>query len=245
MPEVVAAIATALDEPQRVEVGLPDGLLAELSRLAASAQHIDVLSRQTLYVIEAIAEALATDGTVDRTTWEGPVRLIGGMAMATLASHVAARINHEAIRNPLTGLLNKKVLFADLDREIASGSDFVLVAADIDGLKRVNDEHGHVAGDALIREVAQKLVVGMPADATPYHLGGDEFAAIVRAITTDEVSVLMEQIAAGAPSFSWGVVTSSDLPEGSDGEHAYHRADIVMYETQKRPKKQVREGQQS
>ncbi|MGQ0434266.1 MAG: GGDEF domain-containing protein, partial [Microthrixaceae bacterium] len=82
----------------------------------------------------------------------------------------------------LTGLFNRRVFDAVLEREWSltqsDGIDSYLLVADLDGFKRLNDEHGHAAGDAALREFG--LILRNLARETDLvaRLGGDEFAVL-------------------------------------------------------------------
>jgi len=90
-----------------------------------------------------------------------------------------------ALRDPLTGLANRRLLDELLDAELArtqqSGTALGVAYIDLDGLKQVNDTFGHDAGDVVLREVARRLgdVVG-GADVVA-RVGGDEFVVLFHA----------------------------------------------------------------
>ena len=87
-----------------------------------------------------------------------------------------------ALRDPLTGLANRRALDERLAYEIArhtrQGERFAVLALDLDGFKAVNDRFGHDAGDELLREAAAALVEVVRAQDTVVRLGGDEFCVL-------------------------------------------------------------------
>jgi diguanylate cyclase (GGDEF)-like protein/PAS domain S-box-containing protein len=89
-----------------------------------------------------------------------------------------------ASHDPLTGLLNRRSLMDKLGQAIGSGvnGDVQLAVAfiDLDGLKRLNDEHGHEAGDVLLRTVAERIAGCIRQTDTIARLGGDEFVLITQ-----------------------------------------------------------------
>jgi len=96
---------------------------------------------------------------------------------------IEERIRHQATHDMLTGLPNR-VLFHDrlvtaMQRVPRHGPGFALALLDIDGFKAVNDTHGHPAGDALLKAIAQRLGEDVRANDTVARLGGDEFALIL------------------------------------------------------------------
>ncbi|WP_432494545.1 diguanylate cyclase domain-containing protein [Kineococcus gypseus] len=100
-----------------------------------------------------------------------------------------AELRHRAAHDDLTGLPNRAALHERLGDALGRGPVGVLVV-DLDGFKRVNDELGHEAGDALLVQVAQRLRAAVPEAGTPARLGGDEFAVVVpgRAALVEEVA---------------------------------------------------------
>lgn len=90
------------------------------------------------------------------------------------AAHEQARVD------PLTGLANRRAWEEAVDALTAdAGRAVVVVMADLDGLKRVNDVKGHAAGDALIRAMGEVLRTTLPPGAVAARLGGDEFGVLV------------------------------------------------------------------
>ncbi|MES2683161.1 MAG: diguanylate cyclase [Pseudomonadota bacterium] len=97
---------------------------------------------------------------------------------------------HLATHDPLTGLPNR-LLFLDrlqtaVGRTVRSGNACALFYIDIDNFKPVNDEHGHQAGDELLKELSFRLRSTMRDVDTVARLGGDEFAAIMDAPISTE-----------------------------------------------------------
>lgn len=93
----------------------------------------------------------------------------------------AGRLLAMAQTDPLTGLLNRTGLEAFVEREILAGGSatLALLYFDLDHFKPINDQHGHPAGDALLRQLGQRLrTLVRPSDAV-IRLGGDEFAIVL------------------------------------------------------------------
>jgi diguanylate cyclase (GGDEF)-like protein len=98
---------------------------------------------------------------------------------------VEARIAHMARHDALTGLPNRTMFHETLDNALALARRGHLVALhclDLDQFKTVNDTLGHPVGDALLQQVAQRLLNGVRETDTVARLGGDEFAIVQSAI---------------------------------------------------------------
>lgn len=89
-----------------------------------------------------------------------------------------------ATEDALTGVANRRA-FEQRLRQTYAGSDwqFALFLCDLDGFKQVNDTLGHKAGDALLREIAKRLVGETPPSGVVARLGGDEFAILMPQLT--------------------------------------------------------------
>lgn len=88
-----------------------------------------------------------------------------------------------SLRDPLTGLANRRhfrsVIEREIDRVARSGDTALLLMLDIDHFKQINDEHGHIAGDMVLQSVAQTLVSGIRPMDTLARYGGEEFAIVL------------------------------------------------------------------
>jgi diguanylate cyclase (GGDEF)-like protein len=84
-----------------------------------------------------------------------------------------------ASHDSLTGLANRRRLREMLD-EARADAQIALLYLDLDGFKTVNDEFGHVSGDALLRHVANRIRTALPERAEVARIGGDEFVVLLR-----------------------------------------------------------------
>jgi diguanylate cyclase (GGDEF)-like protein/PAS domain S-box-containing protein len=109
------------------------------------------------------------------------------------------RMKHLADHDPLTGLLNRRGFAAALDASRAARPEGVLAYLDMDGLKRLNDRHGHAAGDAAILAIAGRLLAAQRDGAFAARLGGDEFALWLPGAALEEARARCAPLGAPAP----------------------------------------------
>jgi diguanylate cyclase (GGDEF)-like protein len=95
-------------------------------------------------------------------------------------------------RDALTGLLSRRAILQELDRLLGSrAANLAVGMVDADNLKRVNDDHGHTAGDELLREIAQGLSI---EGAIVGRLGGDEFLVLLPGAGKNEADAYMSLV---------------------------------------------------
>ena len=112
-------------------------------------------------------------------------------------------IERMALRDQLTGLGNRHVLYSVLDeifeREPVDRQDSAVIMCDVDGLKAVNDTEGHEAGDRMLIDAAHALegAVRDPERTTICRIGGDEFCMVIDGgalLTAHEISDTIERL---------------------------------------------------
>ena len=125
--------------------------------------------------VRSIAEPEVAKGVV--------TRIIGTIQDITVEREQAAKLEHLAFQDPLTGLPNRaqfQIRFATALAEAEQlGSKVGLLIFDLDNFKDVNDTLGHAAGDAVLRSVSEQLLSVYRRTDTVARLGGDEFAVII------------------------------------------------------------------
>jgi diguanylate cyclase (GGDEF)-like protein len=96
---------------------------------------------------------------------------------------VEARLRQLAVTDPLTGLANHRhmmhALQAEIERSLRNGRGFAILLLDLDGLKRINDRHGHLVGSRALRRVANVLWTSCRSTDIAARFGGDEFVVIL------------------------------------------------------------------
>ena len=153
------------------------------------------------------------------------------------------QIQRLATQDDLTGLVNRRhmsdLLAAENLRRDRSGESPSLVLIDIDLFKRINDEHGHAAGDAVLRRFAEVAAATLRASDVLARWGGEEFLLLLPA--TDEASALLcvERIRARLAEVSFDAVRPglritfsaglSVLGPGETAQTLVERADRAMY----------------
>ncbi|MCG8585030.1 MAG: GGDEF domain-containing protein [Pirellulales bacterium] len=110
--------------------------------------------------------------------------------------HLIASHMEEAYTDVLTNLANRRAFDVELARSITNrqrrGTPLSLLLVDVDFFKQFNDTHGHPLGDAILKEVAQRLTRTTPTGGTVARLGGDEFAVILPNVELDQATSIAE-----------------------------------------------------
>ncbi|MCL6737518.1 putative bifunctional diguanylate cyclase/phosphodiesterase [Streptomyces neyagawaensis] len=154
----------------------------------------------------------------------------------------------EQLRDPLTGLPNRQWLlertWTALDDAERIGARSALMLIDLDRFRSVNDTLGHLAGDRLLLQIADRLRVALPRGAEAARLGGDEFAVLlpVADSTTSASRVARNLVAAlGSPLDLDGLTLVLEASAGLavfpdhalDAEGLLRRADVAMYQAKR------------
>jgi diguanylate cyclase (GGDEF)-like protein/PAS domain S-box-containing protein len=107
-------------------------------------------------------------------------------------------LREQAIRDPLTGLYNRRFLEESLNREIARArrvdTALGILMLDMDGFKQVNDTWGHAAGDGVLREVGRLLLANVRAADVVCRYGGDEFIVVLPGASVDAATTRAENL---------------------------------------------------
>ena len=161
--------------------------------------------------------------------------VFGTIADITSRREAEERLAQRALHDPLTGLPNRTLFHDRLDQALAAahrGRDHVAVLfIDVDDFKRINDERGHSAGDALLREVAGALTRELRAGDTAARLGGDEFAVLCtgdadREAATDIAERIHARFEHAETTVSVGVTSGT---ADTTADMLLREADAAMY----------------
>ena len=167
--------------------------------------------------------------------------------LSAAKSHIA-EIVKLADRDPLLDILNRRAFAQELNRMLAMIDRYQVTASlvfiDLNDLKKVNDDKGHVAGDAALKHVASVLSSNIRQTDGVGRLGGDEFGLLLaqtdQAMAEQKLRDLSRAVAQtpvswkGDPfsvSISSGVI---ELTRGVSAQDALERADTAMYKAKKR-----------
>jgi diguanylate cyclase (GGDEF)-like protein len=111
-----------------------------------------------------------------------------------------------AVRDPLTGLLNRRYFDEAVETAFATarraGVALSLIVLDLDRFSAVNNEHGHAVGDAVLRGVARAMVDSVRVGDTVARFGGEEFVIVAPSADTAEAVVIAERIRAAVAAVS-------------------------------------------
>ncbi len=151
----------------------------------------------------------------------------------------------QSVKDPLTGLYNRRYLEETLDREIRrairSEQPLSILMLDLDHFKRINDTYGHQGGDAVLRETAQFLIRSIRAEDVVCRYGGEEFVVILptanlRSAKTraERLRSRLRELTVRHQGHSLANITTSigvaTLPiHGADPKTLLHAADAALY----------------
>ncbi len=164
------------------------------------------------------------------------------------------RLYRESTRDPLTGLMNRRVLMKQLLAEVAmqqeSGRCFSLLMIDLDRFKLVNDEYGHMVGDLVLKSSAQMMASELRSTDIIARFGGEEFVAMLPGQNSVEAIPAAERIrrrlditpvitpAGDAIKVSASIGVAEYEP-GERIEHTLNRVDESLYKAKESGRNQV------
>ena len=151
------------------------------------------------------------------------------------AESLRRELREQAIRDPLTGLFNRRFLEESMNQEVArahrGNSSFGVIMFDLDKFKLLNDTRGHEAGDAVLCAVASLLLENIRAGDVACRFGGDEFIVLMPGTSLDAATSkalqLDLQLRAQGVECSTGVAAYPD--HGSSAVAILKSADAALY----------------
>jgi diguanylate cyclase (GGDEF)-like protein len=187
---------------------------------------------------------LIAQGLTDPTHIDWPAIGVGAVAlfllvvarMAGLVRQIqdqAAQLAALAHKDALTGVPNRRAWDLELDRELArarrSGGPVVVALLDLDHFKRFNDQHGHQAGDEVLRDAASAWNARMRTGDLLARYGGEEFGVLIPGVSLSEAADIVDRLRAYTPweqTFSAGVARWDGQETAAD---LVARADAALY----------------
>jgi diguanylate cyclase (GGDEF)-like protein len=222
-----------------------------------SREHAQLVVQGDRVILEDMG---STNGTycnglkVDRKELvDGDKILVGSTTILKFTYHdnldeiFQKQMYESALRDGLTKAFNKKYFTDRLESELTfalrHGSPLVLVMFDIDHFKKVNDTHGHQAGDLVLSEISTLLTSALRAEDVFARYGGEEFAVICRGTDLTQASIVGERmrkavekhrfVHEGTPipvTISVGIASLPD-PAIKDAADLISRADKALYQS--------------
>ena len=227
-------------EAVQVRVENPDDDAAERAILERQGQKsllmLPLVARgETIGLMEIVDER---DRVWDEPDVEFCRALCDIVATSIRNAVLFAELQETAARDKLTGLYNRRLFEEQFEAAVARSlrtSEYLsLLIVDLDGLKRINDVSGHVAGDQALRTLADALRATIRATDVACRLGGDEFGVILPGSSAEDAVKVAEraqetlaQIGQGQYSFSGGIARVT--PIQSSAENVYRAADLAAY----------------
>jgi diguanylate cyclase (GGDEF)-like protein len=156
-----------------------------------------------------------------------------------------AKMRDLAIRDGLTGLFNRRHVLELLDDAVARAAavraPVAIGLVDLDEFKQINDGHGHLTGDAVLRDFSAQLVARFRASDHVGRDGGEEFLVVLRGATADDARRLFDQARASLkardlgdlPRYSFSAGIAELGPDGATATELVARADARLYEAKR------------
>jgi diguanylate cyclase (GGDEF)-like protein len=182
-----------------------------------------------------------------------PIANAMGDAMSLALSSIALReqLRSQALRDPLTGLYNRRFLEEILERMCRDAerrkTSISALMIDLDHFKKLNDQHGHAAGDAALRDVAAAILSCLRSVDVACRYGGEELVVLLSDCALANATVKAEQIRvriAELTSASGVTVTASlgvaSIPEtSSEAANLLATADAALYQAKQQGRDRV------
>lgn len=167
-----------------------------------------IMEKSQIEFLTELAEEFQQQTAINNRATEESEQGDALSTLVDLARDMQARLDQQQNRirqlelmvetDELTGLYNRRGFMRRtreaLARAARSGEKGIIVIADLDGFKEINDEYGHAAGDAVLRHFGQNLRTHTRADDFVARFGGDEFAVLMSASDPDAAEKRLKQL---------------------------------------------------
>ncbi len=176
-----------------------DRIIAETPPASATLRPLLQAQRDRLQQLSSLVSALAANRGADEAaaTWDRLID-IGMEALEGFADAEVAVAAEDAARDPLTGLGGRAALQQRLEAEQAllqrHGRICAVAMVDLDHFKRINDRHGHLAGDRVLGAFAQTLCRNLRPYDGVYRYGGEEFVVCLPGATAAQAAIVLDRV---------------------------------------------------
>jgi diguanylate cyclase (GGDEF)-like protein len=191
-----------------VVLGRATTVQVRLSDDGVSRRHARLLVDQGSVVLEDLGSAngtLVNGSKVDRATLkDGDQIQLGGTTILkfsyqdSLEEDFQRKMYEAALRDPMTKAFNKKHLLDRMESELAfarrHAAPLALIMLDVDHFKKINDTHGHPAGDYVLVKLAQLIASTLRTEDVFARYGGEEFSILLRGTSLNQAEQLGERI---------------------------------------------------
>jgi two-component system cell cycle response regulator len=170
---------------------------SETPRTHTSWRRLALLAAASLVAPATLVIPTKLDSAINLTVIAGASAALFLLVVARLAELVDEQ-RRVAITDGLTGLYNRRFFEATLaleaEQAARSGRDLGLLVLDIDHFKRINDAHGHQAGDGVLRELAGRLAAAIRGGDVVARYGGEEFVVLLRNTSVEALPETAERL---------------------------------------------------
>ncbi len=161
----------------------------------------------------------------------------------------AEEFHRQATVDPLTGLYNRRFaetrLAAEASRSQRYGHPLTVVSFDLNNFKQINDQHGHPAGDQVLKEFAERLNAAIRVSDYAVRMGGDEFLVILPECPAEQVQALFKRLATIEVNYAGHTIPVNysagwvGYDSGESPEAFLARADRLLYVNKRSTKQNV------
>lgn len=163
---------------------------------------------------------------------------------------LAVKLEYEATHDPLTDVFNRSAIINHISSALLE-DEAALILLDIDHFKAINDRYGHPVGDAVIRELIQRIGGSVPQEGSVGRVGGEEFTILLprhslaqavivagyihASLNASSLKSMPHQLVTVSLGVSWG-------QQASEFDLLYSQADVALYEAKRRGRNRVHCG---
>lgn len=261
--DVIMGGMTGLDLLNEIHVLAPETLVVIMTSQAS----LEVATRALRggaydFLVKPFDDLILISALAERATDKLQLQLRNRLLTQQLAEYtgelerLTRHLKERADRDGSTGLYNVRYFRTALDGAIAEatagGPSFAVILLDVDHFKHYNDTHGHLAGDDVLKDLAQILQQCSRSQDVCARYGGEEFVVLVRAVSQEAALAQAERLRAAVESHAFagretqphGKVTISVgvavcPADGADAERLIDRADTALYQAKRKGRNAV------